>query len=430
MKNILAIQQKLQTLDKKLYIVGGFCRDRILGIENEWDVDLVTDATPEEMKQVLKVVGEVGKKYGTCIVSEAWEIFELTTFRKDIGSINYRKPVEVVFTDSLTEDSARRDFSCNAIYFDPATEEYIDPSWWIQDMKNWIIRFVWNIEERIQEDALRILRFVRFKNKYKLKVADEKYLEILSQNIHLLQNLPTERIRQELDKMLLHNSNAQSLDDLKRIWFLKLFLPQLDCLSDFPWNKHHLEWDVWTHTKMCINEMNTILEREKIEWGRKLLLLWAILLHDIGKAPTYSVGTDSESHYYNHEQVWADMFHNELASQFLFSSYIQKRTYWIIAQHLRLFHLPSMKKLKARKLMMHDFFPDLLIVAEADTKWRLPRKTETFEQIVEMYADFQELLKTKVFLTGEDIMMKYPELEGRAIWEKLWVLNDEILLRD
>jgi len=84
MKNILVIQRKLRSIDKKLYIVWGFCRDKILDKKINWDVDIVTDATPDEMKQVLKIVWEVGKKYGTCIVSEWGEVFELTTFRKDI----------------------------------------------------------------------------------------------------------------------------------------------------------------------------------------------------------------------------------------------------------------------------------------------------------------------------------------------------------
>jgi tRNA nucleotidyltransferase (CCA-adding enzyme) len=183
MKNIRIIQDKLRAIDKKLYIIWGFCREMILWNKNEGDVDIVTDATPTEMKQVLKIVWEVGKKYGTCIVSEGWEAFELTTFRKDIGSINYRKPAEVEFTNSLEEDVQRRDFTCNSIYYNPESSEYIDPTWWTQDIKNGIIRFVWNIEDRIQEDALRILRFIRFKNRYDFKVADEDYWTILRKNI-------------------------------------------------------------------------------------------------------------------------------------------------------------------------------------------------------------------------------------------------------
>ncbi len=429
MTNIVTIQNKLKEIDKKLYIVGGFCREKILGNDNEWDVDIVTDATPDEMKQVLKIVWEVGKKYGTCIVSEWGEAFELTTFRKDIGSINYRKPAEVAFTDSLEEDSERRDFTCNAIYYNPETQEYIDPQNGTQDIENGVIRFVWNIEDRIQEDALRILRFIRFKNRYNFKVVDDTYWDILKQNIEILKNIPMERIRQELDKILLHPSNTNALEDLKYIWFLKIFLPELDCLDKYPWNKYHLEWDVWIHTKMCIEEMNNIVKRDAITWERKLLLLWAILLHDIGKAPTFTVWADWESHYYDHENIGAQMFKNELVERLKFSNEFEKKIYFIIKQHLRVFIIPEMRKLKARKLMMENYFDDLLLVWEADNKWRRLQKLEAFENLLSIYADFKVLLETKQFLTWEDIMNKYPELKWREIWERLKQLNDQILIK-
>ena len=206
MQNIINISKKLKTLNKKLYIVWGFCRNKILWVDNIWgDIDLVTDATPDEMKKVLKIVGEVGKKYWTCIVSELSETFEITTFRKDIWTINNRKPASVIFTDSLEEDSKRRDFTCNAIYFDVENEVFIDPVWWIKDIKNNVIKFVWNVEERIEEDALRVLRFVRFKNKYWFNLSTEGFssLDILKKKSSLLKNISVERILQELDKILL-----------------------------------------------------------------------------------------------------------------------------------------------------------------------------------------------------------------------------------
>ena len=431
MRNIIAIQNKLKKINKKLYIIGGFCRDKILWYENhDGDIDIVTCATPHEMKQVLKIVWEVGKKYGTCIVSEWWETFELTTFRKDIGSINYRKPAKVEFTNSLREDAKRRDFTCNAIYYNPETDEFIDPTWGIQDIQNGIIRFVWNIENRIQEDALRILRLVRFKSRYNFEIADENYWDVMKNNITILKNIPIERIRQELDKILLHSSNTEALEDLKRIWFLEIFLPELQCLDQYPGNKYHLEWDVWIHTKMCVEEMNIIVQRENITWERKLMLLWAILLHDIWKAPTYTMWDDWESHYYDHENVWAQMFKDNLTERLEFSNDFEKKIYFIITEHLRVFKIPSMRRLKARKLMMHEYFDDLLLVWEADNKWRRPQKLEVFENIIQIYVNFKQILKKKTFLTWDDIITKYPDLEWREIWERLEQLNNQILVVD
>lgn len=430
MKNIRTIQNKLKQIDKKLYIVGGFCREKILGNDNEWDIDIVTDATPDEMKWVLKIAWEVGKKYGTCIVSQWEEAFELTTFRKDIWSINYRKPAEVKFTDSLQEDAQRRDFTFNAIYYNPETEDFIDPTWGIEDIESGIIRFVWDIEERINEDAIRILRFIRFKNRYSFKVADENYWKILKKNVWILDNIPMERIRQELDKTLSGQSNVQALEDLKQIGFLKLILPEVHCLDRYPWNKYHLEWDVWIHTKMCIDEMNIIIKRENIIWDRKLILLWAILLHDIWKAPTFTTWDDGESHYYDHENIWAEMFKNTLARRLKFSNDFEKKIFFLIREHIRVFMIPQMKKLKSRKLMMQDGFDDLLLLWEADNMWRRPQKLDVFDEILKIYEDFKVLLAGKIFFTGDDIMKKYPELEWRAIWDRLKQWNDQILVKD
>ena len=431
MKNILKIHDKLQTIDKNLYIVWGYCREKIMWNENEGDIDLVSEATPVEVQKVLNVVWEIGKKYGTCIVSEWGETFELTTFREDIGSVNYRKPAEVKFTHSLEIDAKRRDFSCNAIYYDPKRQEYIDPELGRKDIENKLLRFVGNIEERIQEDALRILRCIRFKNRYGFSFADESYWEILKKNIKILTNLPIERIRQELDKMLLDPSNTRSLEDLKTIGFLDIFLPELACLDKYPGNKWHMELDVWIHTKMCVEEMNTIIEREtSLDEKTKLLLLWSILLHDIGKWPTYSVWEDGEGHYYDHEHVWAEMFQGNIVKRLKFSNSFSERISFIITEHLRVFKIPTMKKFKARKLMMHKYFDELLLVWEADNKWRIPQKLDTFNEILKIYSEFKELLKTKTFLTGEDIMKKYPALEWRELWERLKQLNDQILVDD
>lgn len=432
MENIITISNKLKTINKKLYIVGGFCRNNILKNNDlNSDIDLVTDALPEEIKSVLNVVWEVWKKYWTCIIKEWNQTFEITTFREDIWSINNRKPISVKFTTSLEIDSKRRDFTCNAIYFDPIKKEYIDPENWINDINNKKIRFVWNIEERINEDSLRILRFIRFKNKYWFENAEDNYWEILKNNTILLKNISIERIKQELDKIILWNNNTQALDDLKKIWFLKIFIPEIDCLEECLWNNHHLEWNVWIHTKMCLEQMNIIIKREIItDKNTKLVLLWWIILHDIWKYPTYTIDEKWNSHYYNHEHIWAELFKNTVAKNLLFSKKISSEIYFIITEHLRLFLIPDMKKSKSRKLMMNKYFKSLLLIWEADNKWRIPAKLDRFELILNIYNNFQEIIKTKKFLTGKEIIKKYPELKWKQIWEKLKVLNEQILIKD
>ena len=473
MKNILKISQKLKTINKKVYIVWGFCRERIMGLGNEWgDIDLVTDAKPEEMKTVLNVVGEVGKKYGTCIVREGSDTFEMTTFREDIWSINNRRPAEVIFTDSLEKDAQRRDFTCNCVYYDVVNDVFIDPVWGINDIKNNIIRFVWDIEERIEEDALRILRFIRFKNKYWFSMSTEGFnplevleyveweyttLKILKEKSYLLKNISVERIRQELDKILLLVEpktspffkgstwnvmegegfwNIQALQNLKDIDFFKHIIPEIDTLKNVPWNKYHLEWNVWIHTKMCIEALNNYY----ISWStegfnplnnnEKLIFYYSLLFHDIAKYDTLSFDENKEAHYFNHENIWAEIFKSKIANRLKFTNKQKKEITWLIKNHIRLFSLPKMKRLKARKFMMESLFEKLLIIWEADSFWKIPINEEKILEIKNIYSDFKLILEKKVFLTWKDIIENYPELEWNKIWNKLAVLNDEILLND
>lgn len=435
MKNIRTISQKLKTLNKKLYIVWGFCREKIMWLDNDWwDIDLVTDATPDEMKKVLKIVWDIWQKYWTCIVSEWDETFEITTFRKDIGTINNRKPAKVVFTDSLEKDSLRRDFTMNSIYFDVDTESFIDPNGGIKDTQNRVIRFVWEASDRLNEDALRLLRYVRLKYKYNLKDASKDYSEIFKKQVHLLNKLPVERLRQEFDKILIWNNNIEALQELKDIWFLKLFIPEVDILDTIPWNKWHLEWNVWIHIKMCMRELNKIIEKYSllIKEGDRgwLILYYTILLHDIAKADTLTFDESWESHYFNHENIWAEIFKEKISNRLNFTNNQKKEIYWLIKNHIKLFLIPEMKKLKARKFMMHPLFEKLLIVWEADNRWRIPVKDWKIEQITSIYLEFKEILKHKKFLNGNDIMSRYPELEWRKIGERLMMLNDQILLED
>lgn len=231
---LISIAKKLQAINKKVYVIGSFCVHKVLEVEHVGDIDLTTDATPKEIRSCLKIVGEIGEKYGTLIIKEEGQTFEITTFRKDIGTLDQRRPAEVKFTTDLEQDASRRDFTMNAIYYDILADEIIDPFNGIDDLKEKKIRFVGKIEDRLDEDVLRILRFVRFKNKYQLQPVEKEYKLILTRRVGELKNIAIERVKQELDKMwLLYNEdrNIQCLDDLQKIGLLVEFLPCLDILN-------------------------------------------------------------------------------------------------------------------------------------------------------------------------------------------------------
>lgn len=442
MQNIKNISQKLSTIWKKVYIIWGWCVNRLLQKEYFWDIDLTTDATPDEIISVLNVIKEVWKKYWTMIVKEWEEVFEITTFRKDIWILDNRKPVKVEFTIDLNLDSQRRDFTFNSVYYDVQNNTFIDPQNGIADIINSKISFVWNIQERIKEDALRILRFIRFKNKYNLNLVNDNYYEIIRDNINLLKNISIERIKEELEKVFLLERNIEALQDLKKVDFFKTLFPEIDNLENTPWwPKHHLEWDVWIHTLLTIEQLNIIfknwLKLYDNQWNdilyyynnkEKTILYWTMLLHDIWKYPTYSIDVNWNVHYYMHEKVWTDMF-IEMSKWLKFSNYQHEKILWLIENHLKAFKVMSMKKLKARKQMTHKYFKSLVLVWIVDNLWRTPANNDIVDELKDFYKDFIIKLKGVKFYTWKDILEKYPELTWVQIKNKLNALNDEILFK-
>lgn len=429
-KNLSSLAKIFQKNNKHLYIVGGFCREKILGIDDsQTDIDLSTDALPNEVENFTQCIWHIGKKYGTLLISHNWETYETTSFRSDIWILDNRKPVDVKFTTDIHLDAKRRDFTCNAVYFDILKNNFIDPEWGKKDIENNILRFVGNPEQRIQEDALRILRFIRFKNKYNFIPAEKNYFPILSKNISLLKNISKERIKQELDKILIGPNNTQALKDLKEIGFFQIFLQEIDKQSDTPGNSHHLEWDVWTHTLMTIEHLNT-MNLEKYSTQEKIDFYWTLLLHDITKPMCYHQDEKWEWHYYGHERSWAEYVKSVVSKQLPFSKKSLEKIIWIIENHLRIFKVFEMKTLKSRTLMMHKYWKDLMIVAEADHMGRIPASFQLIEKLHNFYAEFLEILSHKNFKTWQDIMQEYPQLQWAAIGQKLQEINNNILTND
>lgn len=429
MKELINIAKKIKQINKTCYVVWWYCRDKVLWVERTKDIDLCTNALPQEISSVLTVVSEVWSKYWTFIVKEWEKVFEITTFRKDIGSINFRRPAQVDFTDSLYEDSLRRDFTINAIYYDILKDELIDPVWWINDLRNWIISFVWNIEDRLDEDILRVLRYVRFKNTLWLKAKDFNYKKIIKSKLPHLQNIAIERVKHEFDKILISHWNIDSLTELKDIWFFKLFLNDVDKLESTPgWARWHLEWNVWSHTLLCINVLNNMnlsslwyVEDEIID------LYWCVLIHDIWKNYTYTFDENKFVHYYWHEEKSAQIFIEKISNKFLFSNISKERIHWLLLNHLNAFKVLNMRKIKWYHTMMHKYFEYLLVISEADHLWRIPSDKSLLIEIKNKYKTFKEKIKHVQFYNWNDIMKKYPELKWREIWERIKQLNDNLL---
>lgn len=360
-----SIALKLEKIGKKAYIVGGYCRDKILG-RPLWDIDMCTDATPDEMRQVLDVVWEIGSKYGTLIIKEWDKSIEITTFRKDIWSVNNRKPAEVQFTDSLEEDALRRDFTMNAIYYDVLLNEYIDPTDWIKDLLEGKIRFVWNAVDRLEEDILRGLRFVRLKNKYSLAALDDD-IQAIKENISLLQNVSSNRIKRELDKMLLDRTNVTAITDLRRINFI---------------------WEVFSYVTIS----DTIERFERLNNAEI---------------------TDVDIYY---AAIFINIqFYEDYLLSMPFSNKSKKKIRQIIKNFENLYFYESLIPIERAKLFVSDYFEESFVLL----RWY---------KIEEDYNHFKEMLSYVELPTGSDIVKDYPDLKGREIKDKLEEETNKLLI--
>lgn len=190
---------KLKEAGHVSYFVGGYVRDKLLGIESS-DIDITTSATPQEVIELFDTVKETGKKYGTVTVIEAGFKYEVTTFRSDGKYLDNRHPKEVQFSKNIEDDLARRDFTINAIIMDEE-DNITDLFESTNDLNNKIIKTINNPIDRFNEDSLRMLRAIRFVSKLGFEIEEDTYAAMRKLS-HLIKNISIERVMVELDKII------------------------------------------------------------------------------------------------------------------------------------------------------------------------------------------------------------------------------------
>jgi len=420
-----SIIKKINSEWWKAFIVWWFCRNRILNISIPTDIDISTDFIPENIEKYFTVVNRIWEDFWVLIIKEFWYTYEISTFRKDITKH------QVEFIKKFSEDANRRDFTINAIYLDPILDKYQifnKKIWinrysiqdWIEDLKNKIIRFIWNPEKRIKEDPLRLIRYIRFKSQFDLSDAYDEQFDIVKNNFKLIKKIPFERIKVEIEKIFSWNGTIKALKMLKELWFFALFIPEIDNLDKCPWwAKYHLEWDVWVHTLM-------IIENLKSRWIIDPDIYWASLFHDTWKLDTYKQKDDWTISYIWHEDLSEKIFMSYRKDLKFTKNQIDKIGF-IIKNHLLFGRILDMKQLKARKLFLHEYWNDFFVFCSADNLWRIPAQQDITEKIIVLYDDFMGKYDESKLFTWEDIMEKYPELNWREIWDRLKELNDNII---
>ena len=292
------ICKQLNSKGFKAYAVGGVVRDNLLGKKCQ-DIDITTDAMPQEIIDAFPTERKIltGLKHGTVGVVVNHILYEVTTFRQDGNYLDSRHPESVNFVRNLKEDLARRDFTINAIAYNQQ-EGYVDLFGGIQDLDNKIIRCVGDADKRFKEDALRILRAIRFSSQLGFKIEENTKKAIL-ENKGLLKNISVERILVELKKMLLGDNCASVLLEYKQV--IAEFIPEIKPTFDFDQKSIYHRYNVYEHT------VRSIEYAEKDE-----LIRLTLLLHDIAKPQCFVLDDKGRGHCPKHPQIGAEMAFNIL----------------------------------------------------------------------------------------------------------------------
>lgn len=345
----------LQDNGHSAYVVGGCVRDSILNRKpNDWDI--CTSATPDEMLNIFKDyrIIETGLKHGTVTVVNNGN-FEITTYRIDGEYSDNRRPDNVTFTNNLIEDLKRRDFTINAMAYNDI-EGLIDPFGGINDINNKIIRCVGNAKERFEEDALRILRAIRFASQLNFEIDNDTNIEINNQYKNL-KNISIERINSEFCKILY---NADIWNNYLNV--LTLIIPRFkNCIGLEQGSSH--PYDVWNHTLKTISNCSN-----------DLVVRLAALFHDIGKPDVY-FDDERGRHFYGHADVSAQ--HTEVIMKNMrFDNNTIKKVVSLVKHHDVIFEESSVFVKQWLSILGEEQFRRLIELRKADILGQDPGRFE------------------------------------------------------
>lgn len=390
-----AVSGIIDTLQKagfEAYAVGGCVRDSILGRQPD-DWDITTSAKPEQVKALFKRTIDTGIAHGTVTVMHGRTGFEVTTYRIDGEYEDARHPKDVTFTASLEEDLKRRDFTINAMAYNE-TDGLVDIFNGIEDIEKKVIRCVGNPAERFTEDALRMMRAVRFSAQLGYEI-EEGTKRAVMQMAESLSKISAERIRTELVK-LLTGSHPEMIQSCYETGMTAVFLPEFDRMMETGQNNPHHCYSVGEHTIHALTQVE----------GEKVLRL-AVLFHDIGKPLTKSTDETGVDHFYGHAGESARIARAAMR-RLKFDNNTTDRVVRLVKAHDVKIE-PGVKYMRrAINRLGMDLFPDLFAVKEADRKAQSDYlQTEKEAELVRMRREYEEIQKS-----GDCVSLKNLAVSG------------------
>lgn len=423
------IIEELMEHGYEAYAVGGCVRDMVLGREPE-DWDITTSATPQEVKKIFRRTVDTGIQHGTVTVLMDKDHYEVTTYRLDGEYEDNRHPKEVCFTSSLSEDLKRRDFTINAMAYNEK-EGFIDLFGGMEDINRRLIRCVGSAKERFDEDALRILRAVRFSAQLDFTI-EEETMKALKSKVAYLNNISAERIRVELTKLLI-SDHADRLRTLYEVGITGVVLPEFDKMMTTPQKNIHHIYNVGEHTIHAVSEIAGKLSEARFDSSQRTLLRWTMLLHDIEKPSSISLGEDGQNHFYGHQEKGAITAKNIL-KRLKFDNDTLDSVVHLIRWHDYRFALTPAGMRGAASKIGKEYMELLFEVNRADTSAKNPEHTkEKYDRLNEARRLYGEIVAKEECVSLKELNINGKDLiaeglkPGRELGEILNKLLEAVI---
>jgi tRNA nucleotidyltransferase/poly(A) polymerase len=349
-----SLVERLRQAGHIAYWAGGCVRDFVRGLPPK-DIDIATDARPEEVQQLFRRTYAVGAHFGVVVVLENDFQFEVATFRSDGAYLDGRHPAAVTFS-SPEEDARRRDFTINGMFYDPPNDKVIDFVGGREDLSARVVRAIWDPVERFAEDRLRLLRAVRFATVLEFEIEPATW-DAMVRAADSINAISAERIREELTRIFLSPHRVRGWDLLDASGLMKAILPELDALKGCEQPpQFHPEGDVFKHTRLMLS----LLPEQA-----SLPLVLSVLFHDIGKPGTATVDETGRIRFSGHDKVGAAMT-EALMHRLRFSRAEIEATVEAVEQHMVFKDAPNMRISRLKRFMARPHFADELELHRVD----------------------------------------------------------------
>ncbi|MDO4599139.1 MAG: CCA tRNA nucleotidyltransferase [[Ruminococcus] gnavus] len=413
-RKVVLIIKNLQRHGYEAYAVGGCVRDSVLNRKPE-DWDITTSAKPEQVKRIFRRTVDTGIEHGTVTVLIGKDGFEVTTYRVDGLYEDGRHPKEVTFTNQLEEDLKRRDFTINAMAYNDEAR-LVDPFGGMKDLNSHLIRCVGDPKERFSEDALRILRAVRFSAQLAFPI-EEETSDAIRELAGNLEKISAERIQTELVKLLI-SDHPERMQDAWELGITKVVLPEWDAMVGVKQNTPHHRYDVAAHT---IRAMQSV-KNDKV-------LRLTMLFHDMGKPVMKTTDETGRDHFKGHA-IASEEIAKTVMKRLKFDNDTIRKVTKLVCYHDYRMEATGPEVRRAMNKIGVELFPYYLAVRLADTKAQSSyERREKLENIIQIRELYQTALRNRecvtlkgLAVTGTDLMQL-----GVAPGKGLGILLEELL---